>query len=550
MQTNNRNINLNQNISTSASLRLAYPSSMKQHTSISEFIKGEILKGEVINLRGTDIQILLSDGQTLRASLESSFPLFIGDSASFLVEQSTPDSLILKLLPKENNSTTDATVDKALEGAQLPKSEKNISVVQELLKNGMSIDKNSIINLLRQSATFRNASIETLAIMNKYHIPMTQENTTQLEAYRNFEFRLLEQAKQLTETIVTTLRDLPEGSPLTEKLYTLLAQSSAITADQSSDTFATLINHSLNTPDLRSVTPNDLHTDTATFNVDFTSEQLTSDGSLTKNLEATNSNVDNVQTNLTNSSTNENLRTNDSVVTQINGDIDEIKNKGMQNSLEKNKVDITNSSSLLETLIKDEFTLPYHKLTEPKSITKFYEKLETDLEIISNFFKENIDQLTKQQKDTIQTQTNNVKDNIDFMKTLNQLFGYVQLPLKLPNQYTHSELFVYTNKKNLQEGNQQVSVLLHLDMAHLGSIDFHLTLKNQHVTAKISIESPESMTLIEQHLPELSNALEAKGYSMTYEMERLEKETKVIRDALESNSSDLLMKRYSFDIRA
>lgn len=547
MQTNNRNINLNQNISTSASLRLAYPSSMKQHTSISEFIKGEILKGEVINLRGTDIQILLSDGQTLRASLESSFPLFIGDSASFLVEQSSSDSLILKLLPKETNSTTDATVDKALEGAQLPKSEKNISVVQELLKNGMSIDKNSIINLLRQSATFRNASIETLAIMNKYHIPMTQENTTQLEAYRNFEFRLLKQAKQLTETIVTTLRDLPEGSHLTEKLYALLAQSSAITTDQSSDTFATPINHSLNTPDFRSITPKDLHTDTATFNVDFTSEQLTSDSSLTKTLEATNSNVDNVQTN---SSMNETLRTNDSVVTQINGDIDEIKYKGMQNSLEKSKVDITNSSSLLETLIKDEFTLPYHKLTEPKSITKFYEKLETDLEIISNFFKENIDQLTKQQKDTIQTQANNVKDNIDFMKTLNQLFGYVQLPLKLPNQYAHSELFVYTNKKNLQEGNQQVSVLLHLDMAHLGPIDFHLTLKNQHVTAKISIVSPESMTLIEQHLPELSNALEAKGYSMTYEMERLEKETKVIRNALESNSGDLLMKRYSFDIRA
>lgn len=546
MQTSNRNINLNQNISTSASLRLGYSSLPKLKTSISELVKGEILKGEVINLRGTDIQILLSDGQTLKASLESALPLFIGDIASFLVEESTTDSLILKLLPKENNSPTDATVDKALEEAQLPKSEKNITVVQELLKNGMSIDKNSIINLLRQSATFRNASIETLAIMNKYHIPITQENTTQLEAYRNYEFRLLEQAKQLTESIVTTLHDLPEGSPLTEKLYSLLTQSSVIAMDQLSEPSSTPINQTVNTPDFNNYAPNEFPSDSHALD-NFSINHLDPSNSIANNPDA-NSNKT-IQDHITRSNVTEDLSTSESTLTQITKDIAD-NSEAPSHTLERSKLSITNPSSLLEALIKNEFTLPYHKLTEPKSISKFYEKLETELETISNFFKENTEQLTKEQKDSILTQTTNVKENIDFMKTLNQLFGYVQLPMKLPNQYVHSELFVYTNKKSLQEGNQQVSVLLHLDMAHLGPLDFHLTLKNQHVTAKISIENPESLTLIEQHLPELSDALEKRGYSMTYEMEKLEKETKVIRDALETNSSNLLMKRYSFDIRA
>ncbi len=557
MRTNNRTININQDISTKAKQRLAHSSLPKLHTPMNELIKGEVLKGEVINLLGTDIQILLSDGQVLKASLETSLPLFIGDSASFLVEQSTTDSLILKLLPNESISTTDATVNKALDEAQLPKSEKNITVVQELLKNGMSIDKNSIINLLRQSATFRSASIETLVIMNKYHIPITQENTTQLEAYRNYEFRLLEQSKQLTKTIINTINNLPESSSLAEKLYSLLTQPNLTATDQPFDVLSNPNRQLHNTPDLSNYTFDDLPSDTQTLdylpsdtrNLDYLPDkQLNSNDSYAKNLEASNLNIANTEIN---PNTIKDLGISDSTVTQIKGDITDIKGEDLPDTLGRTKHDITNSESILETLIKREFTLPYHKLTEPESISKFYEKLERNLEIISDFFKEKVEQLTREHKDLILTQINNVKENIDFMKTLNQLFGYLQLPMKLPNQEVHSELFVYTNKKSLQEGNQQVSVLLHLDMAHLGPIDFHLTLKNQHVTAKISIKSPESMTLIEQHLPELSDALEARGYSMTYELEKLDKETKVIREALETNSSgDLLMRRYSFDIRA
>ena len=62
-----------------------------------------------------------------------------------------------------------------------------------------------------------------------------------------------------------------------------------------------------------------------------------------------------------------------------------------------------------------------------------------------------------------------MQDNLQFMNTLNQIFPYVQLPLKLTEQLTHGELYVYTKKKDLSAQNKEVSILLHLDMDSLPS---------------------------------------------------------------------------------
>lgn len=43
-------------------------------------------------------------------------------------------------------------------------------------------------------------------------------------------------------------------------------------------------------------------------------------------------------------------------------------------------------------------------------------------------------------------QAHDMQGNIDFMKSLNQAFAYMQLPLKLQNQNAHGDLYVYTKR--------------------------------------------------------------------------------------------------------
>lgn len=144
--------------------------------------------------------------------------------------------------------------------------------------------------------------------------------------------------------------------------------------------------------------------------------------------------------------------------------------------------------------------------------------------------------------------SNQIKDNIDFMNQVNQYYNYVQIPLKLTEQLTNSELYVYTNKKNLKNNDGQISVLLHLDMKNLGSTDIHVSLTNQSIHTRFYLEEEESVKVLEAHVSDLETAIQKLGYTMSYEMN--------VRQQVPSFSENLLeekpktdIKRYNFDVR-
>ena len=144
--------------------------------------------------------------------------------------------------------------------------------------------------------------------------------------------------------------------------------------------------------------------------------------------------------------------------------------------------------------------------------------------------------------------SNQIKDNIDFMNQVNQYYNYVQIPLKLTEQLTNSELYVYTNKKNLKNNDGQISVLLHLDMKNLGSTDIHVSLTNQSIHTRFYLEVEESVKVLEDHVSDLETAIQKLGYTMSYELN--------VRQQMPSFAENLLeekpktdIKRYNFDVR-
>lgn len=51
----------------------------------------------------------------------------------------------------------------------------------------------------------------------------------------------------------------------------------------------------------------------------------------------------------------------------------------------------------------------------------------------------------------------NLQGNIEFMNQINNAYHYVQIPLRMSNQNTHGDLFVYTNKSGVDRPDGELS---------------------------------------------------------------------------------------------
>jgi flagellar hook-length control protein FliK len=149
----------------------------------------------------------------------------------------------------------------------------------------------------------------------------------------------------------------------------------------------------------------------------------------------------------------------------------------------------------------------------------------------------------------LQEPVKNLQENLHFMKDLNQLFTYLQLPVQMENQDIHSELYVFTNKKALR-AKKELSVLLHLDMPNLGSLNIHVTLEHNMVKAKFYPEEKAAKAILTDNVTSLDEALRKKGYLFSYEVMDAYQKPDFVKDFIEQNAEESSPARYSFDIRA
>ena len=124
------------------------------------------------------------------------------------------------------------------------------------------------------------------------------------------------------------------------------------------------------------------------------------------------------------------------------------------------------------------------------------------------------------------------------MNQINQVYTYVQLPLKLSGQNASGDLYVYTNKKNLNDPEAELTAFFHLDLDNLGSTNFYNA-------------DDASYDLIEKHLPVLEKRLAQKGYRCSITMSKEEKKVEFVEDFLQRDMPQAgTLHRYSFDVRA
>lgn len=573
--------------------------------------KGQQINGEVMDLRNDEALVRLQDGRLINAKMEDASTLSIGEKVTFKVLDVTNTNLTLKIISDGATSSLDQILDKALDLAGLSKNSRNKEIVGELLKQQMSIDKNAINLILKQSLAFKGTPISTLVLLNKYQFPVTKENLKLFEDYEKHAHNIytdlenisgsitdlfqsndvadevyLKESKQLLQMLFTDqtnelksdntlsmltlskesmtelqqLMAFPKENLLKEFVQNtgLLNNPSALSAEQVRELLALLKNNGstnitgelerlLDTHNIsQEVTSTDLIENSKnryTKNIENSPPILTNEGH--ENHTIYNKNEHNLIEYLKNngipSKDLNNMNHKIDLLTYISSHIDSFE---VQTAKE-----LLNSKDFKE-LIKDQlltkWSITPEEFSNKEKVDIHLESLTKDIKNLSSF----LEQTSLSHSSTVGNQATKLMDNLNFMNQLNHFFTYTQIPLKLHTGYTKSELYVYSKRKPTGESNDNVSVLLHLDMNHLGPLDIYLKLAKNQLDSTFYCDSDQVISLVSSQINKLEQILTEKGFHFTTSVQARTKTVHVIKEILDEESTDSFGIRYNFDVRA
>ena len=202
--------------------------------------------------------------------------------------------------------------------------------------------------------------------------------------------------------------------------------------------------------------------------------------------------------------------------------------------------------SLLRHMVEQQWLIKPQDLNEEHKISQLYEKMEHQIRQMESAIR-----MTGITQNSFLHTAADIRGNIEFMNQMNQIYNYIQMPLKMSGQNANGELYVYRNKKQFDGENEELTAFLHLDMGNLGSTDVSVRMQNRQVKTNFYFEDDASYAMVEKHLPILEKRLKNKGYNCTITITNEKKninfkENFVKRGRVSAGS----LHRYSFDVRA
>ena len=497
-------------------------------------LPGQMVQGEVVSMQGNQLQLLLGNEMLLNATLESQVGINVGQLMSFQVKSNSGS--LISLLPLSVNLTTDENVMKALNEAGLPVTDKTVEMVNTLMKEGMPIDRETLLNINKELMTFPETDVETIVQMERLKIPVTGENIAQFEAYKNYNHKIADGITELQNQLDALIHMGGNGEgTAVENPQEFLSQLLKFYGEGAEEI---TISEGI---------PKPVNDGTAASEAVETNPEA-----LTEKNEILNS--DEKQTFL---SELKEIGVSQKTITLF--ETGQINTKQLAALLQTENLSGEQLSKLFGSkefgkLLQNELT--EQLLLKPEQISKekieeYYTNLRNQTEKLLQIL-ENTGRADTPAAKSLQ----NLNRNVDFLNQMNQMFTYVQLPLKMGEDAAHGDLYVYTNKKNLMKKDGNVSALLHLDMPHLGMVDVYVAMQAERVSTKFYLQDESVMDFIEEHMDVLTARLEKKGYQASAQVvlkEKEETENVIMQEMLKQDKNIPEMSKIavrSFDVRA
>ena len=200
----------NRNISSGTEELKAASGMQKVVSTLEELSSGSVFEGTVSSVKNGKVTLALSDGQTITARLSGKVPLSQGTPMFFQVKSN--DGATIEIKPYTGaGSGGNPILTNALTEGTVPVTERNLAMVDAMMKEQMPIDKQSLLNMARIANMNPDVDITTVVNMTKLGIPVSPEMAAQFENYMTDEHAILQEMDQA----MNELADLAGSSDLT-----------------------------------------------------------------------------------------------------------------------------------------------------------------------------------------------------------------------------------------------------------------------------------------------------------------------------------------------
>lgn len=641
-----------QNVKNGTEELMSAQGTQKLVSSMQELEPGSTFEGTVNSVKNGKVVLALGNGQTITARLDGKVSIQPGESMFFQVRSNDGTTIALRPYVQAGNINNPILLN-ALTAAGVPATERNITMVDSMMKEQMSISRQSILDMGRVVGSNPNVNVNTAVLMTKIGLPVSAEMASQFENYMVDQHAIVDEMDLAMNQLGRLLGDADLGEEQSFELYGKVldilngeGETSAQTTDglQQNDT-GTMVNagenieteaavqqskdgaaaegvqkqvQQQNTKDLISMgaagqeqsasvaenTENivgeqtagnaaqsmqtgidaadvlkNTQADTAADFKNVQGQTDTLEQILDQNgLDHLKRLLQNIPTLTGNTDLFEVQEEEDVFVDTMSGD--DAGKKAFELAQTEPEVTLKQSmtaedflntlrdalkqnqeygfagmtklfgskefAAILKNRAEKQWLLEPEQLREASKVSDLYERLDHQMKQMENVMKA----AGVTQNSFVQTAAD-IRSNVEFMNQINQVYTYVQLPLKLSGQNASGDLYVYTNKKNLNDPEAELTAFLHLDLDNLGSTDVSIRMKDKNVKTNFYIADDASYDLIEKHLPVLEKRLAQKGYRCSITMSKEEKKVEFVEDFLQRDMPQAgTLHRYSFDVRA
>ncbi|MDY4793910.1 MAG: flagellar hook-length control protein FliK [Pararoseburia sp.] len=524
---------------------------------------GNIFEGTINSIKGNQIILGLSSGQNITARLDAGINLTKGQSVFFQVKSN--DGTQVQIKPVSTGAASgNPTLMRALDAATLPLNERNLNMVNAMMKEQMSIGAKNLQDMSRQVLQFPGADPASIVEMKKLDIPLTQSNVTQYENYKADAGEVLKQVQQLTEELPAAITS-PE----------IKIQESVEYNRQLVSFFS---GEEIEVPSVQVMVPEVNMTDGAE---DMILQDGANQGSrpelqeIKQEMSQAKDMAEYPDGTLGGTLSKTEISDFEKNIMEIMQDLPggEAKKEAMKllpdmaikdtlvklaNFLSENAVGISRDKlmgvlghksykQMLNQMIAREWTIAPEELKQEHTVRDLYRKMEMQLQSLQD-----IASKFPKSSEAVSQAAKNLSQNIEFMNQINQTYTYVQMPIRFHGENANSELYVYRNNRGdrgAEDGSY--SAFLHFDMEYLGGMDISVKMQNKNVTTNWYLDSKDTFDILSENMHLLTEKLEAKGYSCDMKLENASKKVNFVEDFLKADEkTGGEVHRYSFDVRA
>ncbi len=202
-------------------------------STVQKLTAGQVFEGTVNSIKGNTVILGLSSGQNITATLAKDILLEQGQSVFFQVKSN--DGQTIQIKPVSNNAMNNPTLLNALDSANLAVNERNVNMVNNMMREQMPIDANSLNNMARVVNTNSDINVATIIQMSKAGIEITPQMAAQYENYQANQSSVMNMISELSSSIPEMLASdelsYTEATALNKEIVNILTGEAISNAD-------------------------------------------------------------------------------------------------------------------------------------------------------------------------------------------------------------------------------------------------------------------------------------------------------------------------------